>query len=197
MDEKIDKFIEHVKEISRNPEFRHHKWFVKYHLEIVDKIAQELCSKYPEADKDFVKVLVWIHDYGKAIDFDNQYNLTITMGREKLLEFGFAGEFVDKVIDAMKIIDRKVRHEIEDASIEIKIVSSADGASHHYGPFMSLWWHENSDKYFEDLMRDNIRKSDKDWKRKIVLPEVIDLVRPRRAVLLEQSGQLPEQYLSS
>ena len=197
MQEEINRFIEHVKEASKNPEFVHHKWFVEYHLEIVEKIAFELCDIYEQADREFVRLLVWLHDYGKILDFDNQYEKTLSVGRDTLLQMGFDERMTNLAIESIEIIDRKEWSELESASIEIQIISSADAASHHVGPFMSLWWHENSHKDFRELMEDNVRKSDKDWHRKMVLPEARQFFEQRRNFILELNGQLPDQYIKS
>ncbi len=191
----LDKFIEHVRQISKNPNFIHHQWFVRFHLEIVEKIALEACELYPEADKNFVRLLCWLHDYGKIIDFDNQYDVTLAKGAKKLKEIGFDDEVITKAIGSMKIIDAKVFDAIKNASIEVQIISSADAASHHVGPFFTLWWYENPDRSVEQLQADNIAKSDKDWNRKMVLPEIREAFAKRRTLLEEHSGKLPDKYL--
>lgn len=188
-------FIEHVREISKNPNFIHHQWFVRFHLEIVEKIALEACELYPSADKDFVRLLCWLHDYGKIIDFDNQYNMTIIEGAKKLKDIGFDDDVVTRAIESMKTIDAKVFDDIKNASIEVQIISSADAASHHVGPFFTLWWYENPDRTVDQLLQDNLVKSDKDWNRKMVVPEIREAFTNRRLLLEEHSGKLPDTYL--
>jgi len=197
MKDLVDTFVDHVKTTSSNPEFIHHKWFVEYHLEIVEKISLELCDIYEQADKEFVRLLAWLHDYGKTLDFDNQYEKTLVEGRKKLTEIGFPRQIVDRAINAMEIIDRKDWDELERAPIEIKIVSSADAASHHTGPFFALWWYENANKDFKELMQDNVKKSDKDWHRKMILPEVREAFESRRKLILELNGHLPDSYVTN
>jgi hypothetical protein len=196
MTQLIDTFIDHVKAASANPNFVHHKWFVQYHLEIVERIANELCDIYPEANKEFVRLLVWLHDYGKILDFDNQYDATLQRGPEKLAEIGFDAATVERAIESIATIDRKDRQELENSPIEIKIVSSADAASHHTGPFFALWWYENPNRGIEELMTDGIKKTNKDWDKKMVLPEVRVAFEKRHNLILEQNGQFPEKFLA-
>jgi len=200
MQDKITAFEQHVREVAQDPDFVHHRWFVKWHLEIVAKIADELCELYPKADRDLVKVMVWLHDYGKILDFDNQYEKTLTAGRQKLQALGFPAEFIDRAITYIETLDKKLEIDLHKAPIEVQIVSSADGCSHMVGPFLVIFWHETTDKTFtgktfEELMELNRQKIDKDWHFKIVLPEARSMFRARYKFHCEQAGDLPAKFL--
>lgn len=192
---RIEAFKEHVKAASADPGFVHHEWFVVWHLELVERIALELLERYPDADRDIVIVLAWLHDYGKILDFEHQYEVTLTAGRNKLTELGFAADFVDRVIGYAAIIDQKLTRDLHESPIEVQIVSSADAASHHVGPFMPEYWRENPGMSVDELMASQRRKTLKDWERKMVLPEVRAAFEWRHRAALEQAGELPEKFL--
>jgi hypothetical protein len=182
-----------VIERSAAKNFVHHKWFVKYHLEIVEKIALELCEKYPEADTFKVLVLAWLHDYEKIIDFDNQYNTELQATIELMRQLGFEAKFIEQMAADLNTYNAK--ENLAATPIEIQIVSSSDAASHSVGPFMCLYWYENPEFSVEQLMEANIRKISVDWEKKITLPEVKEAFSKFREFNLQVAGQLPDRYL--
>lgn len=171
MYDKIYAWKAHVRQVSAVPEFVHHEWFVEWHLEVVERIAFELCAACMHADRQLVEVMVWLHDYGKILDFDNQYDMTKQAGMPKLTEVGFGQDFTKRAVDYVAWMDRKMEVDLHEAPIEVQIVASADGYSHMVGPFLSLHWRENPTLSTVDLMARNRAKLTKDWQRKIVLPE--------------------------
>jgi len=200
MQDKIEAFKAHVREASANPDFVHHLWFVKWHLEIVEKLALELASHYPEADRDLVEVMAWLHDYAKILDFDRQHERDLLdKGRDKLIELGFAEDFANKAADYIEMHDKSQEMDLRQAPIEVQISSTADGCAHVVGPFMVLFWHEATDRTFtnktlEELMAINRKKLDKDWNYKIVLPEARKAFAKYHDVFLQITGELPDKF---
>jgi hypothetical protein len=166
----IDRVRDKITEMAQDSAFQHHKWYVKHHLLIVEQISLALCDIYPNADRAIVLLLVWMHDYGK-ITRQSTPEATVN-GARFLVDHGVSPELAQTIIHSIEIIDRKDVNELMTATIEIQILSSADGAAHMVGPFFSIYWWENSDRSIAELQSSNRRKLQTDWERKIVLPEV-------------------------
>lgn len=172
MSELLDNLRALITEKATNPDFVHHEWFIKWHLELVETLSKDMMRYYPEADETILVVLSWMHDYGKIVDFANQYDLKYAdEGKQVLKELGFNENFAEMIGESVKLFDKK--DHLENESIEIRIVSSADACSHLIGPWVSLYWHENPDKPFEDIMKENIRKMGGEWELKVTIPEAI------------------------
>jgi hypothetical protein len=202
LQDKVDVLKMHVREASANPAFVHHKWFVKWHLEIVERLALELCDHYPEADRALVEVIAWLHDYGKILDFDREYEMTLTEAPKILAKLGFQTDFAQRVVSYIETLDKKLELDLHTAPIEVRIVSSADGCAHMVGPFMHIFWNEATDSTmagmtFKELMAANRRKANKDWQYKIVLPEARRAFEARYKFICEQSGEFSAKFLPS
>lgn len=195
MDQKIKELKMKIIQLSADPNFKHHKWFVQWHLDIIEKMCSELLQIYPDADYFIVMGLVWVHDYLKILNLNES---SITEQKERVVgflsEFGFENEYILKLVDYWEIMESKLTVDLNLEPIEVKIISSADAASHFIGPFFNLYWYENSDKPMDELMQANMKKLLKDWERKIVLPEVKNAFTKRFEFLKEQSGELPIKY---
>ncbi len=189
----IKRFKRSVIHEATRTSFTHHPWFIKYHLNLVERISLETCTFYPKADKRLVLLLVWFHDYGKIVNATSQHQATLIRGRDTLLSLGFPLQIVKTVVRYTAILDRK--SSIKRAPIEVQIVSSADGAAHLVGPFYMLYWKENSNHSQDRLLKENRRKSLVDWNKKIVLLEVRKAFLTRHTVFLEHCGVFPKKFL--
>ena len=174
--------------------FKHNEWYTKYHLEIVESIASELCDVYPKADRAKVIDLVWLHDYEKIVEFANKDNTELVATSELMVSIGFPRDYINEVSADINTINAKVA--IASAPIEIQILSSSDGAAHLVGPFYGIYWHENPDKSIQEILMGNKAKLEKDWSKKMTLPEVRTAFQDRYDLALEMvSGELPNKFL--
>ena len=167
---------------------------VQYHLNIVEKIAMELCDIYTDADRDIVQALVWFHDFGKPIDEENERAITLLEGPKVMLACGYTQEFVDRVVECWQLMEKKNEIDIQTTPIETQIVSSADGASHFTGVFYPSYFNENNDD-FAITQKHLKEKIEKDWNRKIVLPEVQKAFEGRYLRAKEMLGNFPDKFL--
>jgi hypothetical protein len=175
-----------VIERSHDKNFRHHQWFVKYHLEIVEKIALELCGVYENANSQFVRALVWLHDYEKIVDFNNQYNTELHATQKLMEKVGYSPEVIQEMVENINLYNAK--EDLDTACIEIQIVSSSDAASHLVGPFFTLYWYENPTLSIEELQSAHRKKRVTDWDKKITLPEIKKAFESRYQITQEVEG---------
>lgn len=194
MNENLTKFRNIVIENFSRKDFTYHEWMVDYHLKIVEKIALELCDIYKEADRDIVLALVWFHDFGKPIDEKNERAVTLKEAPKTMLECGFSQEFIDKVIEYWQLMEKKNEIDIRTTPIEVQIVSSSDGASHFTGVFYPSYFNEDGDN-FTTTQKHLKEKIEKDWNRKIVLPEVQKAFEERYKKAKELLGEFPDNFL--
>lgn len=190
----------HIAKIAGDVGFIHHQWFVEHHLNIVEQISLELCDIYPQANRDIVMCLVWLHDLGKIITNKQvprheEPAITQAESYKILCDFGFDEKFSTTVKEYLADFESDDLS-TQNIPIEVKIVSSADGCSHFVGPFYALYWYENPQLSVNDLIEANYKKLHKDWDKKIVLPEARQAFATyyQHMLAYKASGR-PERYL--
>ena len=193
--QQLDIFKQIVIDNCNNDTFKYREWFVKDHLMIVERIAMELCDIYPEANRDLVFALVWFHDFGKPIDSENEYETTKMKGVEALRSVGSDEEFVQRVVEFWEKSEKKNEIDLSHEPLEVRIISSADGASHFVGKFHASYFHNDSEESFASIEKRIWEKITKDWQRKIVLPEIKKSFESRYLRALEIVGEYPEKFI--
>ncbi len=193
--DKIKELKNTVKKLSSKKSFIHNKWYYKNHLLVVEKFCKELCLIYKDVNKSDVEALVWLHDLGKIMSAEDPDSATLTEGRKLLKTIGYDKSDIERIINYCNLIDSL--DSFENAPLEVKILSSADGGSHFFGPFFELFMYENPKEKLALLYEKQIKKALKDFNKKIVLPEVRYFVLPRFKLILEQNDpKLSEIKLS-
>lgn len=162
-------------------------WIFPNHIDIAVDFARQLTKKY-QANVEVVILGALLHDAGLAYkresaDPAGHENRSIEYAQEFLPKYGYDKELIDKVV---KCIDA-TEPEVEPATLEAKIVRSADAMSHmlsvHYlakTKFASDW--ESGISFVE-------KKIQKDFS-KICLDDERELVRP----IYEYFSRVIEQY---
>ena len=189
----------HVVELAQQPPFVHASWFVDHHLLILEQLVNELCDRYPAANRTHTLALVWLHDYGKIVTNKGANEDEVLMpAAEKLMrDVGFQAVDIEQTLKALHEMEHVRDMTPDDMMIEAKIMSSADAASHFIGPFFSLYWYEMGHKTPDQLIADNMKKIDYDFNVKAVLPEVKEFIRPRYEMMREYAvGHRPDRFLS-
>jgi|GEM_PF-420541 len=222
MQPQIDQLKNHVKGMASQAGFVHHEWFVRWHLELVERLAKELLANHANANSEVVEVMAWMHDYGLMIDASDAAAMTQAAGRERMVEFDFPSEFIAKVIENLDTLDSAVGLESAQTPIEVQIVATADGCAHLVGPYLKLQWLQSqpnitevtatstekadgsmpgvtkasADNTEDNRLAQDVQRIEHDWQRKIVLPEAKLAFQKYYDVSLAQAGKLPERFFN-
>ena len=121
------KYEKHFNKIYKKSKVRYRTF--PHHIEIVKHWAEKLCDLHPEADRDAVMIAVFFHDIGH---FMNPKNLDHAVVSEKeVLRFlrkkKMPQDSVEKIAHAVR---SHRNYDITPKTIEAKIVTFADSASH-------------------------------------------------------------------
>ncbi len=157
-------------------------WFYEDHILVVEKLAMELCDRYPEANRDAVTLMVFLHDVGRAGNHSKNHDLYGSeYARQLLTENEFSPAFVNLVVEGCKT------HSCDDfgqpVSLEGKILATADALSHfHHGFYLKIfyaWSQKSTDKQdFIHLKQKIFAKMDRDLNSKIFFPEAKNVALP-------------------
>lgn len=168
MDKVRELFKNRIKKIGYDP------YGLVSHVDEVEKWADYLCNHHPHADRQVVMLGVWLHDIGHyplPADIDH------AIRSEQLARNFFQKENFNKA-KSEKVLHCVRAHRCKDVmpeTIEAKIVSCADSASHL------------TDSMYMDMARDDksvkqqfrvYGKMDRDFRDIAVFPEVKNVLTP-------------------
>ena len=145
---------------ASDPSFKHHKWYIKHHLDYVKAIAHALKPRAQPDEKEIINHMVWMHDYPKMMGDKDNFELV----RELVAKHkgkAYADELVGYLEDMEMIKSVDSMYGVE-TTIFAVIMSTADALAHYYGPFFQIYHDENPDKPIEVLKQENAAKLEKD-----------------------------------
>ena len=154
-------------------------WFVKSHIEYVDKLACVLAKK-TNANETIVKLAVWLHDINhKPNDVSSQHHIENSrFARALLTERGFDTATVGAVEHC--ILTHRCKDEHRPRTIEARVIASADAMSHIENFSVLLFAAFVLKKYtVAEAWAWLSKKIDRDWNEKILIPEGKEMVREK------------------
>ena len=143
---------------ANDPSFKHHKWYVKHHLDYVRIIAHSLVDDDEPYPPQMIDDLVWMHDYPKMMGDKDNFELV----RELVSKHRSQNDtkYLMKILQYMEELKSPDWNRRTTALTEI--MSTADALAHYYGPFFQIYIDENPDMSMEEIKKSNRQKLAKD-----------------------------------
>ena len=139
--------------------FKHHKWYVKHHLDYVMAIMKRMPKVMGNWDKQMVD-MVWMHDYPKMMGKGQDLSVV-----NDLLTTHRGEDYAHQVVHQLHLMERLKKSDwnpLTEYSMVAANLSTADALSHYYGPFFQIYIDENPDMSMEEIKKSNRQKLAKD-----------------------------------
>lgn len=172
----------------------------KYHIIPVVKNALLLAEKV-DANKEVVEMAAYLHDIGRSItknnlkkfERENEHHIIGEKdSREFLKKWRYDKEFIEKVTHC--VLTHRGRKGPEPKTIEAKIIACADAMA-HFDTFLDLFeTFLRTSKSFEEALTHIKEKMQRDWNKKLTLPEAKEIVKDKYEAIILLINSM-EQYL--
>lgn len=151
-------------------------WFLSQHLMEVERFANLLCDKHPDADRDVVGLGVWYHDIGRLRGQDEGHDVYGAEEAKKVLgDEGFSPDKIERVYEVCRSHRCK---DVKPESLEAKILATADAMSHFTHSFYFRLFQFYKDELTFEEIKDKVRqKLERDFNDKIAFDEGRDEVK--------------------
>ncbi len=157
-------------------------WFYDKHLLAVEKYANFLLKKLPQADKEIVMLGVWLHDSQRfrGIKGDHQ-KMGAAEAKKIMLEYSYPTEMIEKV---QGIILTHSCHGQMPKTLEGKILATADAMAHYANDFY-LQIAVTGQRSLADFKLWALEKLNNDFNKKIFWPFARKEIREKHVVLMK------------
>ncbi len=158
-------------------------WFFPVHLLAVEKYAQWLLERLPEANKEIVMLAVWLHDIQRIRMINGDHQEVGAVEAEKVLsEQGCDKAIIDRVTNVIKT------HSCNDGNLPVtlegEILATADAMSHFVNDFY-LHIATLGDRTVDEFKQWALEKLDRDYNIKIHFDFAREEVKDKYAALLK------------
>jgi HD superfamily phosphodiesterase len=175
MDKKLEKIKKIVKKECEELGFVP-AWFFEEHLKVVDKNAQWILEKVPEADREVVLLGTWLHDMQRVRGIKMDHQAGGAQEAEKIMgEIGYDNEVIEKVKNI--ILTHSCSGKMP-TTIEGRVLATADAMAHYTTDFF-LRIALLGDRTLEEYKKWALEKLEKNYNVKISFDFARDTIEDR------------------
>lgn len=155
----------------------------KYHLLPVVEYAAKL-AEICDVNKEIVELSAWLHDIGRIKFGARNHELTGAAEAERILkQFGYSDEIIEQVKHC--ILAHRGSGSIQPQTMEAKVVATADALAHFdmFLPLLTAIGKRGKAKDDKIIYRWIYEKMERDWNRKILIPEAMEIAEEKHRAI--------------